>query len=202
MELIFYRCIFSIETRWRLEEITGIDIQNFQLFWLLTMLISYRKPTVKSFLSYAFLGFYGLKWIWYMLIWIYQYHIWLFALASLAVTWWRHHAEVFSAWLAICAGNSPVPGEFPTQGPVTRSFNVFFDLRLNTRLSKQPWGWWFETPAWSLWRHRNGNTVVSYGKRTLGLVSFCLVGIKLYVYWIHELTCTNSSCPEMFVLIY
>ena len=30
------------------------------------------------------------------------------------------------------------PGEFPTQRPVTRSFDVFFDLRLNKRLSKQP----------------------------------------------------------------
>ena len=39
--------------------------------------------------------------------------------------------ETFSALLAICAGNSPVPGEFPTQRPVTRSFDVFFDLRLN-----------------------------------------------------------------------
>ena len=48
------------------------------------------------------------------------------------------------------------PGEFPAQRPVTRSFDVFFDLCLNKRLSKQPWGWWFETPAWSLWRHRNG----------------------------------------------
>ena len=38
-------------------------------------------------------------------------------------------------------------GEFPTQRPVTRSFDVFFDLRLNKRLSKQPWGWWFETPS-------------------------------------------------------
>ena len=47
------------------------------------------------------------------------------------------------------------PGEFPTQRPVTRSFDVFFDLRLNKRLSKQPWGWWFETPSWSLWRHCN-----------------------------------------------
>ena len=46
-------------------------------------------------------------------------------------------------------------GEFPAQRPVTRSFDVFFELRLNQRLSKQPWGWWFETPAWSLWRHRN-----------------------------------------------
>ena len=47
------------------------------------------------------------------------------------------------------------PGEFPTQRPVTRSFDVFFDLRLNKRLSKQPWGWWFQTPSWSLWRHCN-----------------------------------------------
>ena len=71
--------------------------------------------------------------------------------------------ETFSAWLAICAGNSPVPGEFPAQRPVTRSFDVFFELRLNKRLSKQPWGWWFETPAWSLWRHRNGLALLSFG---------------------------------------
>ena len=70
-------------------------------------------------------------------------------------SWWRHHMETFSALLAICVGNSPVPGEFPTQRPVTRSFDVFFDLRLNKRLSKQSWGWWFETPSWSLWRHGN-----------------------------------------------
>ena len=39
-------------------------------------------------------------------------------------TWWRHQMETFSALLAICAGNSPVPGEFPSQRPVTRSFDV------------------------------------------------------------------------------
>ena len=44
-------------------------------------------------------------------------------------------------------GNSPVAGEFPAQRPVTRSFDVFFDLRLNKRLGKQSWGWWFETPS-------------------------------------------------------
>ena len=49
--------------------------------------------------------------------------------------------ETFSALLAICAGNSPVPGEFPTQRPVTRSFDVYFDLRSDKRLSKQSWGW-------------------------------------------------------------
>ena len=71
------------------------------------------------------------------------------------IPWWRHQMKTFSAFLVICAGNSPVPGEFPTQRPVTRSFDVFFDLRLNKRLSKQPWVWWFETLSCPLWRHRN-----------------------------------------------
>ena len=70
-------------------------------------------------------------------------------------SWWRHQMETFSALLAICAGNSPVPGEFPTQRPVTRSFDAYFDLRPNKRLSKQWWGWWFETQSCPLWRHRN-----------------------------------------------
>ena len=48
--------------------------------------------------------------------------------------------DIFSALLGICVGNSPVTGEFPAQGPVTRSFGVFFDLRLNKRLSKREAG--------------------------------------------------------------
>ena len=60
---------------------------------------------------------------------------------------WRHQMETFSALLAICVGNSPVPGEFPAQKPLTRCFDVFFDP--NKRLSKQ-WGWWFETPSCAL----------------------------------------------------
>ena len=71
------------------------------------------------------------------------------------ITWWRHQMETFSALLTICAGNSPVPGEFPAQRPVTPSFDVFFDLHPNKRFSKQWWGWWFETPPWPLWSHRN-----------------------------------------------
>ena len=57
--------------------------------------------------------------------------------------------------MALSAGNSPVTGEFPSKRPVRRSFDVFFDLCPNKRLSKQSWGWWFETPARSLWRHCN-----------------------------------------------
>ena len=69
--------------------------------------------------------------------------------------------ETFSALLAICAGNSPVPGEFPAQRPVTQSFDVFFDLHPNERLSKQWWVWWFETPSCPLWRHRNAACISS-----------------------------------------
>ena len=68
-------------------------------------------------------------------------------------TWCRHQMETFSALLAICAGHSPVTGEFSTQRPVTRSFDIFFDLRINERLSKQSRGWWFQTPSRPLWRH-------------------------------------------------
>ena len=71
------------------------------------------------------------------------------------IPWWRYQMETFSALLAICAENWPVPGEFPAQSPVTRSFDIFFDMRLNGWLNKQSWGWWFETPWRPLWRHSN-----------------------------------------------
>ena len=70
-------------------------------------------------------------------------------------TWWRHQMETFSALLAICVGNSPVTGEFPTQKAVRRSIDVFFDLCLNKRLSKQWYGWLFGTPSRLLWLHCN-----------------------------------------------
>ena len=63
--------------------------------------------------------------------------------------------ETFSALQTFCAGNSPATGEFPTQRPVTRGFDVFFDLRLNKKMSKQLWGWLFETPLCPLSRHCN-----------------------------------------------
>ena len=71
------------------------------------------------------------------------------------VTWWRHQMWTFSALLAIRAGDSSVTGEVPAQRPVTQSFDVFVDLRLNTRLRKQSWGWRFETLSHQLWRHCN-----------------------------------------------
>ena len=70
-------------------------------------------------------------------------------------SWWRHQMEAFSALLVLCAGNSPVTGEFPSQRLVTWSIDVFFDLHLNKRLSKHSWRRWFETPSRSIWRHCN-----------------------------------------------
>ena len=64
------------------------------------------------------------------------------------------NGNIFRVTGPLC-GEFTGPGEFPTQKPVTRSFDVFFDLRLNKRLSKQPWGWWFEMPSCPLWCHCN-----------------------------------------------
>ena len=70
-------------------------------------------------------------------------------------TWRRHQMETFSALLAFVRGIHRSPVNSLSQSPVMRSFDVFFDLRLNKQLSKQSWGWWFETPPRPLWRHCN-----------------------------------------------
>ena len=88
--------------------------------------------------------------------------------------------ETISALLAVCAGNSPAPGEFPTQRTGTRSFDVFFDLRLNKRFSKQSCGWWFKTQWRSLWRHGNVIAVPVRQKqvsRTSNCIQHCLWNI-------------------------
>ena len=88
-------------------------------------------------------------------------------------SWWRHQMESFSALPALCAGNSPVTGEFPTQRPVTRSFDVFFELRLNKRFSKQSLGWWFETPSCSLWRHCSVLTAFTPYLKSISIADPC-----------------------------
>ena len=60
-------------------------------------------------------------------------------------TWWRHQMETFPTLLALFEGNPPVTDRFPSQRPAMRRFDVFFDLRLNKRLSKQSRRRWFET---------------------------------------------------------
>ena len=62
---------------------------------------------------------------------------------------WKHFRVTGPLWGEFAV----TTGEFPTQMPVTRSFDIFFDLRLNKRLSKPSRRRWFETPSCSLWRH-------------------------------------------------
>ena len=110
------------------------------------------------------------------------------------LSWWRHQMETFSALLVICAGNSPVPAEFPAQRPVTRSFDVFFDLRLNKRLSKQPRGWWFQTLSRPLWRHRNDEC--PYISHTVSLMDITYsapsVIYSIITHWHHLQTFSSS----------
>ena len=46
------------------------------------------------------------------------------------------NGNIFRVTGHLC-GEFTGPGEFPAQRPVKRSFDVFFDLGLNKRLSKQ-----------------------------------------------------------------
>ena len=65
------------------------------------------------------------------------------------------HGNIFRVTGLLCgefSGHRWIPR---TQRPDTRSFDIFFDILLNKRLSKKPWGWWFETPSRSLWRQCN-----------------------------------------------
>ena len=98
------------------------------------------------------------------------------------VSWWRHQMETFSTLLAFCAGNSLVTGEFPAQRPLTRSFYVFFDLRLKQQLSKQWRRWWFETRSCSIWRHCNAVLLPCHHVR-------CMYWghLGLFLRWLHPL---------------
>ena len=104
----------------------------------------------------------------------------------------------FSAILALCAGNSPVTGEFPAQRPVTRSFDVFYDLCLIKRFIKQRWGWWFETPMCPLWRHCNDLTyespVVEKGPFTDRIDIQC---VAIYLAIMHLLLTKRPSSKMM-----
>ena len=128
-------------------------------------------------------------------------------------SWWRHQMETFSALLALCAGNSPVTGEFPSQRPVTGNFGIFFDLRLNKRLSKQSWGWWFETPCHPLWCHYNGNHSSAFswywGRADFVISRYLIHNLWvafIYCWWkmisdaSHHVACPKSHCLSQVLL--
>ena len=121
------------------------------------------------------------------------------------------NGSIFRVTGPLC-GEFTGPGEFPAQRPVTRSFDIFFDLCLNKRLSKQPRGWWFETPSWSLWRHRN-DVLVSCNYSLPVFVDYIphvhiykpnepdtLTQITPYVYIENSVDKTQSETKDLFLL--
>ena len=109
--------------------------------------LSCTNPSICC-LHLAALAIYNNYWLWH--VQPNNPHAWLSSLQFVTLLTWKHFPRYWPL-----RRNSPVPGEFPAQRPVTRSFDVFFDLGLNKRLRKQSWGWWFETPSRPLRRHCN-----------------------------------------------
>ena len=80
-------------------------------------------------------------------------------------TWWRHRMKASPALLALSEGNPPVAGALSWRWPLTPSFDVFFDLYPDKRLSKQSRCRWFETPSRSLWFHCNDMMLLWHNER-------------------------------------
>ena len=101
---------------------------------------------------------------------------------------WKHFRVT-----GLCEGNPPLTGGFPSQRPVTRSFAVFFDLRLNKRLSKSRHRW-FETPSPSFWRHCNESREgVGRGMSPSSTSIFAFVWIiSFYIHYSFMLNLTHS----------
>ena len=109
------------------------------------------------------------------------------------------NGNIFRVTGPLC-GEFTGPGEFPTQRPVTRSFDAYFDLRLNKRLSKQSWGWWFETLSRSLWRHRND--LIPFLRYKCFYQYLCNMNIdrNMLVSYDTFNSCTKQKNPAFFVM--
>ena len=144
------------------------------------------NPSNDALIYYWIEVYFKLCTVWPLLCLVVVWHQW---------TWWRHQMETFSVLLALCVRNSPVTGEFPSQRPVTWSFDVFFDLCLNKRLSKPSWGWWFETPPWSLWHHCNDLPISN--SSTVYLLEYVHVCCGLFwgvcISWAVDFSCKSLS---------
>ena len=122
----------------------------------------------------------------------------MYLLKELCHSWWCHQMETFSMLVALCEGNPPVTGGFSSQRPLTHSFDVFFDLRLNKWSSTQSRCQWFETPLHSLWHHcNNANFDIHHVN-----IWACFYGIILYLkpHFIHGTPCNafHIAVPDLY----
>ena len=90
--------------------------------------------------------------------------------------------ETISTLLDLCVGNSPIAGCFPPQRPVTRSLDVFVDLRLNKRVRKHSTRRWFEIPLRSLWCHCNDMLLLRMMNTSVWASTILHIS-RLYQHW-------------------
>ena len=107
------------------------------------------------------------------------------------LVWWLNtihimmtssNGSIFRVTGPLC-GEFTGPGEFPTQRPVTRSFDDFFDERLIKRLNKHSRGWWIETLSHPLWRHRNVWFFSVQSKPAGWPTTFLFSWKQIFVFW-------------------
>ena len=110
----------------------------------------------------------------------------LFVMHYWTSVWWIHHRP--SGWLATqVTRNTEKDSRYHTwQRSVTRTFHLFFDLRMNKRLGKHSRRRWFESPLRSLWRHCNdlatGSILNEYNIITLKLIGpLCVRTGEFYI---------------------
>ena len=101
----------------------------------------------------------------------------LFGLSS-HYSWWRNQMETSSELLVFCAWNSRCTVNSPHKGQQREVFFIFIDRRINKRLSKQSWGWWFDTSSRSLWHHCNGWLDIGFN---IHVIAVALSPMVLYV---------------------
>ena len=102
-------------------------------------------------------------------------------------TWWRHQMEAFPRHWPFVRGIHRSPVNSPHKGQWRGALMLYFVLHLNKRLSKQSWGWWFETPSRPLWRHCN------IAKETWKMMSiYIYIAIYMYMY----------MCMHMYMCMY
>ena len=109
------------------------------------------------------------------------------------LSWWRHQIEAFSELLALCAGNWPVTGEFPSQRASDAELWCFFDVGHNKQLNQPSSCWWFEAPCRPLWRHFNVNWEQMCSSVTL------LIWKSFMYHDMKELWCDNMRIEPDFV---
>ena len=63
-------------------------------------------------------------------------------------SWWRRDMDKLSTLLALCEGNPPVAGGFPSQRTSdVKLWCFFFAVNLNKLLNKHLSCWWFAMPS-------------------------------------------------------